>query len=96
MWTGQDVTGRFHDQFEIIWLSTDDKEWCHDIIWHNIWIGTDVKECCLEQITVLCGLDSMWQEVSCLIWRIIWIRTDDRGWWRDLIWCALWIGSDVI
>jgi hypothetical protein len=41
MWTGKDVTGSFHEQFEEIWLSTDDKEWCHDLIWCALWIGTD-------------------------------------------------------
>jgi hypothetical protein len=53
MWTGQDVTGSFHDQFEVIWLSTDDKEWCHDLIRHDIWIGTDVIGCCLNQISAM-------------------------------------------
>jgi hypothetical protein len=50
MWTGQDVTKSFHDQFEIIWLSTDDKEWCHDLIWHNIWIGLMLNDAVLNKL----------------------------------------------
>jgi hypothetical protein len=45
-----------------MWIKTDDRGWCHDLIWHDIWIGTDIKECCLDQMTVLCGLECMWQE----------------------------------
>jgi hypothetical protein len=34
-------------------------------------------------------MESMWQEVSGLIWNIMWIRTDDTRWCVDLIWGAL-------
>jgi hypothetical protein len=73
-----------------MWIRTDDRGSCNNIIWHDIWIGTDVKGCCVDQSTVLYGLDSMWQEVSWQMWSNIWIRTDDTGWCLDLIWCALW------
>jgi hypothetical protein len=69
-------------------IRTDDKGWCHDLIWHGTLIGTDVKRCCLDQFTVLSGFNSMWQKVSWPIWSINWIRTDDTGWCLDLIWCV--------
>jgi hypothetical protein len=145
MWTGKDVTGLIHEQYDVLcgleqmieddvmtnlrwyvyrnrwyrmlswiiikfnvdwkecdrklslliwsnnWISTDVRGWCHDLNWHDIWIRTDDKGCSLDQITVLCGLDIMWQEVSWPIWSNIWINTDDTEWWRDLIWGALWL-----
>jgi hypothetical protein len=79
-----------------VWIRSDDAGWCNDLLWHSIWIRTDVKGCCLDQITVLSGLNSMWQEVSWTIWSTIWIRKkNDTGWSLDLIWCALWMGTDV-
>jgi hypothetical protein len=76
-------------------IITDDKGWCHDLIWRDTWIGTHDKECCLVQNKVLCEFDSMWQEVSWPIWSTMWNKTEDRRWCHDLIWGALWIGRDM-
>jgi hypothetical protein len=44
---------------------------------------------------MLCGLEGCGRIISRPLWSNIWIRTDDRGWWHDLIFNALWIGTDV-
>jgi hypothetical protein len=43
----------------------------------------------LKAATVLCGFDSLWQEVSWHIWSTIWIVTYDTKWCLDIIWGAL-------
>jgi hypothetical protein len=35
-----------------MWLRTNDREWCHDVIWSDMWIGRDDIGCCLEQIYI--------------------------------------------
>jgi hypothetical protein len=44
---------------------------------------------------VLCGLEGCGRIISRQFWNNICNRTDDRGWWHDLIFRALWIGTDV-
>jgi hypothetical protein len=33
-------------------IGTDDRFWCHDLIWADILKGTDEIGCCLKQITI--------------------------------------------
>jgi hypothetical protein len=33
-----------------IWISPDDRRWCHDPIWGDIWTETDDIGCCHDQI----------------------------------------------
>jgi hypothetical protein len=47
MWIGNDVTGRYN--LSIVWIRTDDRGLCHNLIWGDMWIGTDYKLCCHDQ-----------------------------------------------
>jgi hypothetical protein len=33
-----------------MWIRTDDRGWCNDVIWGDMWIGTDDKGFCHDQI----------------------------------------------
>jgi hypothetical protein len=44
---------------------------------------------------VLCGLERWGRKISRRIRCIILNRTDEKWWCNDLIWGALWIGTDV-
>jgi hypothetical protein len=33
-----------------IWIRSDDRGWCHDLICGEMWIGTDDKGCCHDPI----------------------------------------------
>jgi hypothetical protein len=44
---------------------------------------------------VQCGLEIFVMKLYRPIWSKIWKSTDDREWRLELIWGALWIGSDV-
>jgi hypothetical protein len=33
-----------------IWIRTNDRGWCHDVILGDMWIGTDDKRCSHDQI----------------------------------------------
>jgi hypothetical protein len=35
-----------------MWIRTDDRGWCRDLIWGDIWIGSDDIGCCLDQIYI--------------------------------------------
>jgi hypothetical protein len=32
-----------------MWIRSDDRGWCYDLIWGDMWIGTDEIGCCLDQ-----------------------------------------------
>jgi hypothetical protein len=35
-----------------MWIRTDDRGWCHDLICGDLWIGTDDIGCCLDQMYI--------------------------------------------
>jgi hypothetical protein len=79
-----------------MWYSSDDRGSCHDLVCGVLWIGADSK-IMLSWPNLKCYED--WNGSDRKIPRPyasnMWIRTDDRGWCQDLIWCAIWIGTDV-
>jgi hypothetical protein len=79
-----------------IWIRTDDTGWWRDLIWYALnWNRCDIM---LLWPNLKCYVD--WNicdtKRSRKIWSIMWNRREDRGWCHDLIWCALWIGTNVI
>jgi hypothetical protein len=69
-----------------IWISSDDRVWCHDLIWGALWIGRD-SEIIFLWPNLKCNVDwkiSFWK-LSRPIWSTMWIRSGDRGWCHDLI-----------
>jgi hypothetical protein len=77
-----------------MWIRSDDKGWCHDVIWGALWIETD-SGILLWLPNMKCYLD--WKicdrKLSRPIWYTMWIRSDDGGWCHDLIWGDMWIGE---
>jgi hypothetical protein len=45
-----------------IWNRTDDRGWCHDLIWVALLIVTDEEKCCHVQIWSAILNESMWKE----------------------------------
>jgi hypothetical protein len=60
-----------------------------------MWIGTDELWYCYVKIK--CDM-SDWEEydrkLSRQIWITLWIITDEKRWYFDIIWGALWIGKN--
>jgi hypothetical protein len=77
-----------------MWIRSDDRGWCHDLIWGDLWIGTN-SEIMIYWPNLKCYVYWEWCErkLSLPILSTIWIRTDDRGLCHDLICGALWIGT---
>jgi hypothetical protein len=79
-----------------MWFRSNDRGWCHDLILGALWIGAD-SEIMLLWHNLKCyeywkGSDRKFpQPYACNMW----IRTEDIGWCHDLIWSAMWIGTDV-
>jgi hypothetical protein len=45
-----------------MWISSDDRGWCHDLNWGELWNGTDVKECSHDLIRTDMFIGKMWHE----------------------------------
>jgi hypothetical protein len=50
MWIGSFVMKLSRPIWSTIWNSTDDREWCLELIWGALWIKSDVNECSHDQI----------------------------------------------
>jgi hypothetical protein len=77
-----------------LWIRTDDKGWCYDLIWKDICIEIDDINGVMAKFKMLCGFKRILKEVSRPNLSRMWISSDDMGWCHDLIWDALWIGTD--
>jgi hypothetical protein len=78
-----------------MWIRSDDRGLCLDLIWGEMWIGID-SELKLSWPNMKCYLDwkGSYTKHSRPIWSIMWIRSGDRGWCHDLIWGHIWILTD--
>jgi hypothetical protein len=83
--------------WSIMWIRTDDRGWCNDLIWGALWTTADC-ELMLSWINLKCYVD--WKgcdrKISRPIWRNLRIKSEDLGWCHDLIWGGMWIGIDDI
>jgi hypothetical protein len=74
-----------------MWNITDDKGWCHDIIWGDIWIGQILSM--LSCPNLKCSVD--WnvcdRKLSRPICCNMWFKTYDTRWSLDRILGALWL-----
>jgi hypothetical protein len=79
-----------------MWFKSDDRGWCHDLILCALWIWAD-SEIMLSWPNLKCYED--WKGSDLKIPQPfssnMWIRSHDRGWCHDLIWGAMWNGTDV-
>jgi hypothetical protein len=78
-----------------MWIRTEDRGWCHDLIWGVMSLEQLRTYAVMNKFEVLSGLEGCGRKISRPIWSTIWNSTDDRGWCLDLIWGALWIGTDM-
>jgi hypothetical protein len=78
-----------------MWIRSDDRGLCHDLIWGALWNWTD-SEIKLSWPNLKCYLDLkiIYRKHSRPIWSTMWIRSGDRGWSHDLIWGHIWIWTD--
>jgi hypothetical protein len=96
MLIGKDVTGSFHDQFELLcglvqMIEDDVMTQLRRYIYRNRWYSM------VSWLIIKFNVD--WKEwdrkLSLQIWSNNWISTDDRGWRHDIICGDILIGTDV-
>jgi hypothetical protein len=95
-WKGCDKTLSRTD-WSTMWIRTDDRECCHDLIWGALWIGS-YSVIMLSRPNLKCYVDRKGcdRKISLSIRSTIWIITHDKGWCHDLNFGDIRIGTDVI
>jgi hypothetical protein len=51
-----------------MWISSDDRRWCHDLIWGDMWIGTYDIRCCHEKYECYADWIGRYRKHSRPIW----------------------------